>query len=211
MADKSLPPSIAWEQRSYQRLLQWRTTALRPVARLLTYFRVTPGLVSLFGVLLMFGFLVTAASRPQLALVLAFLSIASDWLDGSLARYQRVGSDRGKFLDMICDMTTFALFMIGLINAELLGGQFALLLVFAVTLDKWLRIIWQNRYLTTTWHLKAVAGFLPAFVGGVHYVAFIPWVLWEANYYLLVSPILLVVVLGDIVATYRKIVTPARS
>lgn len=56
-----------------------------------------------------------------LALIIVVLGGITDFFDGALARYQKKESDRGKFIDMLCDNIIFSFFLLGLIKIDFLN------------------------------------------------------------------------------------------
>lgn len=75
------------------------------------------------------------------------LAIFLDLLDGPLARFQKICSDKGKFIDMFCDILVFSLFVLGLIYADLLIGLVGSILIFALIFSKIFRVIYNIQFL----------------------------------------------------------------
>lgn len=81
-----------------------RDKSLLPLWKFLTFLRVTPNAIT-FARFLIGGvsFYFLYPLYPKLALSLVILSAMLDFLDGGLARYQKIASDRGKFWDVLVD------------------------------------------------------------------------------------------------------------
>lgn len=153
----------------------------------------------------MIGFILSVPQRLSLSVVFLVLSLIFDWLDGPLARHQKNASDRGKFFDMFCDITSFTFFAVGLVAAEVLMGTLGIFLVYALIISKILWIIRRSRSYTSDWLFRPVAGFIPNFGVGVSYVAFIWFVVSGNN---IIEPAIFavtVLLLLDVLVSLRKI------
>lgn len=85
----------------------------RPVV-LLDRFGFKPNVVSLLGVVWMLFFVVSFSYLSKAALIFLFFSIAADFLDGSLARFQKTASDLGRLVDLVSDSLCFSIFITSL-------------------------------------------------------------------------------------------------
>ena len=89
-----------WMEYSQQLRAYW----LGPTLKLMTAIRVTPDHLTLVSLILGLAFLPTwLLERPVLAIILLWLHVAMDGLDGPLARFQNCASPRGSFTDSFCD------------------------------------------------------------------------------------------------------------
>ncbi len=83
---------------------QLRAYWLGPFLKLMTVARITPDHLTLVSLILGLAFLPTwLVERPALAIILLWLHVAMDGLDGPLARFQNCASPRGSFTDSFCD------------------------------------------------------------------------------------------------------------
>jgi phosphatidylglycerophosphate synthase len=128
-------------------------------------------------------FIVFIRKHSPISLILLLTSLTIDLFDGVLARYQGMASDRGKFVDVICDNVNFSLFLIGLLHAHLISGITAVILVYLMVMSKILRIIKNGLSLESDWHFKAIAGFLPNCVVGLSYLVFLIYVIKPHDFF----------------------------
>ncbi len=158
-----------------------RTKILAPLARVLAAVGITPDMVSYAGGLVMIGFVFVIPSDPQTALWLLLFMLFLDMLDGSLARTMKIDSDRGKFTDVVMDALNFALFITGVVYAELLSGAVAVTLVHFMLLSKILLIVKKNLGKKTDWIIHPVAGAFPNIFVFLLYGLFAGWVFGMPN------------------------------
>lgn len=204
------PRGLRWEQQTYTAIAQWRLRVLTPLVKLLTAARVTPTGVTVIGLILMIVAAFLMSTRPRLAALLVLLSIAADLVDGALARYQKIASDRGKFIDMVADSVIFTIFISGLVAAGFVSGLVAVMLAYMMGLSKVLRVIRNSRFLPTDWHFKTVAGLLPSLTGGLLYGLFVLTVVFNLPNFL--PPLALlgtVVLIGDSFVNFRALSKPS--
>lgn len=91
-----------------ERSQAWRATWLKPVCRLLTALHITPNRLTFLRFLAGPAFFVYFPVYPRKMTLLLLVAAALDFVDGALARFQRVESDRGKFWDVLVDHTNYA-------------------------------------------------------------------------------------------------------
>lgn len=90
----------AWMEYGQQLRARW----LGPWLKAMTSIRMTPDHLTLISLIFGVAFLPTwLRGNSWLAVVLLWLHVALDGLDGPLARYQNVASPRGSFTDSFCD------------------------------------------------------------------------------------------------------------
>jgi phosphatidylglycerophosphate synthase len=107
-----------------------RDRILVSISTLATRYKITPNMVSIAGIASMVLFGISVFMHATiLALIFLCLSVFADLLDGSLARYQKVASDKGKKFDLIADNITFTIFMISLGLANLISLFVAILII----------------------------------------------------------------------------------
>jgi phosphatidylglycerophosphate synthase len=117
-------------------------------------------------------FFIFVSSLSPWLLLLVIGSVLLDLIDGPLARIMGIASDKGKFIDMLCDNLSFSIFVLGLMYAGLLSGVIGAALIYFMVLSKLLRSIHNSRHYKSNWKFKAVAGFTPNFVVALSYILF---------------------------------------
>tara|TARA_Y100000310_G_scaffold267782_1_gene279975 strand:- start:9221 stop:9823 length:603 start_codon:yes stop_codon:yes gene_type:complete len=157
----------------YNKSTKFRDVHFRPLIVLLAKLKITPSMISYFAVFLMVIFIFVLPHKPYLALSLMLFSLILDFVDGVLARYLKTDSDKGKFIDMICDNLNFTLLIIGLVVAGLIQGIFGAILVYVMAFSKVIRTIYHASTLKSDWKFKAVAGVLPNLYAAILAISFI--------------------------------------
>ena len=195
------------EQKIYERMAEMRTTLFKPLVRVLDKVGVTPNMVSYTGVLFMCGFAYFVAADPWFAMWLGVVAVVLDLIDGPLARYQKTTSDKGKFIDMICDSVVFTLFCVGLVYAGLVNSLVAMVFVYVMLMNKVLRCIRNGVFFKSKWFFKAVAGFVPNLIVGVMYGVFVFYVFSGLNWLMWGMELGSLVLVVDGFLKYRKILT----
>ena len=96
----------------------------RAVAKLCLRLNVSPNAVTIIGALIGFGALpLIAMHNFRWALVLILINRFIDGVDGTMARTGAVGpTDRGAFLDIVCDFLFYAAVPLGFAMAEPVGN-----------------------------------------------------------------------------------------
>lgn len=92
-----------------------KETVFRPIAGVLATNGVKPDTISYLGVAAMLPFVYFLGFNPWLAFFFIALSLFFDMLDGSLARYLKISSERGAFTDMVCDYISFFIVFLSLV------------------------------------------------------------------------------------------------
>jgi phosphatidylglycerophosphate synthase len=111
-----------------------RDKIFNPFSRFFTFCRLSPDTLSLIGLAAMVFLIVL---YPKYSIALLAVSILADMLDGPLARYQKIDSERGRVFDIACDTASFALFALAMGSfgamsfyaASLLASSFALSMI----------------------------------------------------------------------------------
>lgn len=149
------------EEKIYNQLAQLRTMVFQPLNKILTGLGITADLLSYLAVLLMVVFVLLSQHNLKLGFWVIVARMFVDILDGPLARYQKTASDRGKFVDVLMDNLGFALFIIGVVKAGVLGSLPAITYLFATELVVVLMIIRFNLKHSSNWLFYASAGSFP--------------------------------------------------
>ena len=135
---------IGWDEQIYKYIAPRRSILFRPVVIVLSKLRIHPDLISYLGLSFMVGFAYCLPEKRMLAFWLLISMLVCDQLDGALARYNKTASDRGKFVDVLVDTTSFALFTIGLNRAGIMSSILSLTIIYLVSLGKILSTIKKN-------------------------------------------------------------------
>lgn len=194
------------EQKIYLKITRLRDLILAPLLKILSRLGITPNSLSYLGVIFVLLFALFIKNHIKWSLLFLLMAWLCDLLDGSLARYKKVDSDRGKFIDMFCDVLTFAMFIGGLIYGNLLPGLVGLMTVFFLIFSKIFRAIYNSQYFNSSWHFRAVAGFIPNLLVGLLYFFFIIYVLFKQDFLLISSVISSVILFIDMLFFYVKII-----
>ncbi len=99
-----------------------RGAALLPVLRLLTRAGIRPNHISFISLLFGWGAVwFLYSSQNYIALTVLFLHVLADGLDGPLARYQKVSSNAGSFVDTLVDQIIITSLTIVLMDRGIVG------------------------------------------------------------------------------------------
>ncbi len=167
---------------AYDRSVRVRWFLFRPLVVVLARLGVTANFVSYASPLAMLPFVFVAREHPWVGVACIASSILLDMNDGLVARYRGTASDKGKFVDMVCDNLSFTIFMVGLVNLGLIVPVAGVLLAYTMLLSKVLRSVTHAYYLDSDWFFRAVAGFLPNFAVGCAYGLFLVFAATGADY-----------------------------
>lgn len=159
-----------FQEELYQKLTYKRDKIMLPFSFLLAKLGITPNIITTLGIASMFGFVYFFPFQPKLAVNFIFLAILCDLLDGSLARYKKTSSDKGKFIDMIADVLNFFVFLCGLSLVDLIPSTILICLAFFMLFSKVLRVFSNSQNYESDWLFRAVAGFTPNLVVGLSYL-----------------------------------------
>ncbi len=151
-----------WDERAYQSIALKRSRFFRPAAAVLAALRITPDVISYAGVGAMAAFVLVINHSLTVAFWLMIAMLICDQLDGAVARLQKTTSDRGKFVDVLADSTSFSLFMVGLIHVGLVGAAAGAMLIYLVVLTRVLAAIRKNAGRSSDWLFYAGAGPFPS-------------------------------------------------
>jgi len=84
-----------------------RTVQLTPVLRFLTKLKITANIITFFRSFIGPLFVVFFPIYPKTFFIILIAAYLLDLIDGSLARFQKVAGDRGKFWDVFVDHTNY--------------------------------------------------------------------------------------------------------
>ncbi len=88
---------------------QLRAKLFAPIFPILTKLGFTPMRLTCLRLIGGVVFVFMLPKAPKTAFIILMLAALLDWIDGGLARYQQVASDRGKFWDVLVDHTNYVL------------------------------------------------------------------------------------------------------
>ncbi len=194
-------------QKLYLRTISLRDGVFMPLVKFFSFLNLNPNAITLLGVVSMLPFIFFIKINSTVSLLFLLSATLCDLLDGALARFQKRQSDRGKFIDVVGDITVLVLFIGGLIYANLISGVVGLALVFTLVFSKIFRIIYNARFFRSDWQFRAVAGFIPNFITGISYLFFLIYALSTKNYLpvtLVISSSLLFV---DMIFYFNRIIS----
>jgi phosphatidylglycerophosphate synthase len=81
----------------------FRTKLLHPILKFLDFLKIKPDHISYFAILLLIPYSIYFTSNPKMAVLLIWVYVLLDGVDGSLARYQKTSNNGGSFTDIVCD------------------------------------------------------------------------------------------------------------
>lgn len=151
-----------WDEKIYEAVALKRSAFFRPIARALALAGIKPDAVSYAGLAAAALFVYEIGQNVTLAFWLMIVVLLADQLDGALARYQRTDGDRGKFVDVVIDNTTFALIVAGLAHAGFIGAATAGAYIYFASLSRALMVVRKNSNRHSSWLFYAGAGPLPS-------------------------------------------------
>lgn len=136
---------------------RWREIIFSPFLKFCRYGGITANNIATLRLLLAVAFPFLITEYHKTAWWLMGISIFLDAFDGALARFEKIASDRGKFIDVLVDQITFGFLGIGLIRL-LPDMSFALgLLTFLIPLLYLLASVAGNEGRPSDWLIKPQA------------------------------------------------------
>lgn len=195
-----------FQEELYQKITIKRDKIMRPFSIILSRLKITPNLITATGVLFMLGFVYFLPAKPIWAVNCIIFSILCDLLDGSLARYQKINSDQGKFIDVSADALNYFIFLCGLAITEKIIPLTLLVLAFFMLLSKIFRIFLNSNKYNSDWIFRSVAGFIPNLIAGLSYAYIIFSFYFEFNNLQnQIFFIFAIVLIGDSITNFLKI------
>ncbi len=91
------------------------------------------------------------------AFIIIVLGGLTDFFDGALARLHGKDSDRGKFIDMLCDNLLFTFFLFGLMKIEFIGTLNLAYFIFIIPALYLMVIVDKNEYQKNDWIIQPYA------------------------------------------------------
>jgi phosphatidylglycerophosphate synthase len=171
------------EEKIYNLRIKVTEAIFRPIIKFFTVLHVTADMLSYLGVLVMLGFIWALPENLTLAFWLLVARVFIDVMDGPLARYQKTDSDRGKFVDVLMDNLSFALFIFGVIGSGLMQGVTGAIYLFLTELVIVLMIIRYNfKHKDSDWLFFASAGSFPYNFIYATYLTFAIYAFGGSNY-----------------------------
>ena len=170
-----------------------RARWLNPLLRLLDRWRVTPDHITIAS--LGFGVLFVPLwylQFPWLAWSALMLHVILDGVDGPLARFQKVDSQRGSFTDSFCDQVIVSVVTMAMMNdstriVDVWGGSLFILLYVGVLAMSMVRNALQVPY---SWLVRPrfflFAAIAAELLGCTHAVA---WTIWISNFLLAIKTV----------------------
>lgn len=183
----------AGERRWMEYGQQLRARWLDPILRRLDRWRVTPDHITIAS--LGFGVLFVPLwylQYPWLAWSALMLHVILDGVDGPLARFQKVDSQRGSFTDSFCDQVIVSVVTMAMMNdsariVDVWGGSLFILLYVGVLAMSMVRNALQVPY---SWLVRPrfflFAAIAVELLGCTHAVA---WTIWISNILLAIKTV----------------------
>ncbi len=183
----------AGERRWMEYGQQLRARWLDPLLRLLDRWRVTPDHITIAS--LGFGILFVPlwyVQYPWIAWSALMLHVILDGVDGPLARFQKVDSQRGSFTDSFCDQVIVSVVTMAMMNdstriVDVWGGSLFILLYVGVLAMSMVRNALQVPY---SWLVRPrfflFAAIAVELLGWTHAVA---WTIWISNFLLAIKTV----------------------
>jgi len=190
----------------YYKTRKIRDIIFKPLMKIYVFFGITPDILSYLGIFMILGFVLTIKSNLSFAILFLLLCLFLDGNDGVLARYTKSNSDKGKFKDMVCDHITFNIFIIGLVYAGFLGGIYALIFIFALTLSKTFRIIYNGLHIKSNWYFITTAGSVPFAIVVISYIGFFIMIFSRFLYFNQLYTLFSIILFIDALYMYIKLV-----
>jgi phosphatidylglycerophosphate synthase len=186
------------QDKLYRKIGYVRDQLFRPLVAQLTLLKITPDNLTAMGVGMMLLYLLSVDFSQSVAVIFLVSSVMIDSLDGVLARYQHISSDRGKFLDVMADNFNSFLFSLGLAHAHLVHPLTIIAYVYFMLLGKAFKIYINSSKYKSDWLFRAVAGFSTNLVNYLAYSLFIAatWVPFNLNPAFLIMTIALIFYCG---------------
>lgn len=157
---------------------RFKTSFFKPILYLLAKTGITPNQVSLAALAFAVAtFYFALKGEIGYAAVFFIIHIVLDLFDGTLARYTKQASDKGKFLDMIVDniaatLLVLALAIIGVIN-PINGAVFIYLMIMVIIFAA----IINSKYYKSKWLFHARAGIVAHLPKNLFYICTLFWAL----------------------------------
>jgi len=159
-----------------------RLVAFKPLLKALTSLGMESNHISvlslLSGVSMFYFLLQDKVAYSIISLILFFFL---DAVDGTLARYQKKESDKGKFMDMITSSVTDTLLVLALIINNVVNSINGAVFVYLMLITIIFAIIIRNKGQESDWMFHAKAGPLPHTPKILLYIFFILWGLGIIN------------------------------
>jgi len=110
------------EIKAVRKFTDFRTKLVIPLLKLFNWMRLTPNILSLIGFLMIFGFVYFAPINIYYAVLFIAIHVIFDSLDGSLARYQKITSNQGAFVDIFVDQSAIVIGILTMIYHSLINS-----------------------------------------------------------------------------------------
>lgn len=149
-----------------------RSRIFRPLLKILMSFGITANRLTAFRIFLGLVFLVVSFWDIAIAGIILIITLCLDVVDGSLARFEKKASDRGKFFDMLADHIIYSLVLLTIIRFSALTYSLAYNL-FIVPITYLLAIVYHNELRASDWIIKPYAK-----CGHLKFVVVIPYIVF---------------------------------
>ena len=131
---------IKQEKIMYEKVSRWRDSVFGPLADICIRVGITANHLSAFRIVTAIIFLVFVRSNPLLVSTLLLIGVATDLVDGVIARQQHQASLKGRIIDVVADNITFSLYILGIMTLGFLPPLLAGLYVYFTLLSLGIRV-----------------------------------------------------------------------
>ena len=172
---------VQFERKFKKSFSKKKVSILSPLLGRLADVGITPDMVSYAGMLSMLVFFYFSQTDLVVASWFLVLALVLDLVDGGLANYLNISSDRGKFIDMLMDNLSFVIFVLAMVNISMIDSLTGIVLAYFMFLCVILLIIKKNRNKKSDWLFHPFAGSFPHIMRGVIYGMFFVLVIFGVN------------------------------
>lgn len=162
-------------------LKSFRLKLFKPLLEILTKWKVLPNYITFVCLILSFlCFYSLINAHFVWSVICFFVYFICDSLDGTLARFQKNASDKGKFFDMFTDNVFATLLVLGFIKIGVLNSLNGAVFIYLMLIVLLLGIMLTSRRYKTDWLFHPRAGFLAQ---SPRYIVYLFYVLWVFNWF----------------------------
>lgn len=131
-----------------------RDCLFKPIIKILAKLNITANFLSNLKLIGFLPFLFLIQKNQKLAFIFLLISLIIDLFDGSLARFQKKQSDKGKFIDIFGDFLIYLLVVLSLISLNTLNKNILTYHLFIFPIISILSTIKNQEFTKTDWIIK---------------------------------------------------------
>lgn len=122
------------EKKHIHKFKRRKSLFVRPLAKALVKIGITANMISLFGFLMIFGFVYFLEQNKLAAAVFLLLHVLIDGIDGPVAKIAGKAGNKGAFVDIMCDHTGIIIATAGLAYYGLVNGAVGIVYTYLYTM-----------------------------------------------------------------------------